>query len=134
MGNIVADEVDPLAEAEVFLTRGRGSDAESVLKDAIAKDPTRYELKRKLLAIYRQRHDASAFDPLAKELYTELGGRRGELWDRLETMGCCLNPENRVLRADSWSVGAASTEPLQETAFQSEDWRRHVVATHDRFF
>lgn len=62
MGYIVTDEVDPLAEAEAYLTRGRDRDAESVLKHAIAKDPTRYELKLKLLAIYRQRHDASAFD------------------------------------------------------------------------
>ncbi len=85
MGNIVTD--DPLAEAEAYLTRGRGKDAESVLKEAIAQDPSRYTLKLELLAIYRQRHDASSFDPLAEELYAELGGR-------------CLNPHNRVPRAD----------------------------------
>ena len=104
MNNIVTDEADPLAEAEAYLTRGRDRNAESVLKEAIAKDPSRYELKLaelklELLAIYRQRHDASAFDPLAEELYAELGGRGGELWDRLEAMGRCLNPHNPVPRA-----------------------------------
>lgn len=130
MGNIVANEVDPLDEAEAYLTGGRDRDAESVLKDAIAKDPKRYELKLKLLAIYHQRHDASAFDPLAEELYAALGGRRDELWERLETMGRCLNPHNRVPRADSQSLGTASTESLQGTAFQSENrQRRHAALT-----
>lgn len=120
MGNMVVEAVDPLAQAEAYLTRGRDREAESVLIDAVTQDPTQYELKLKLLAIYHQRRDASAFEPLAEELYAALRGRGGELWNRLEAMGRCLNPHNRVPRADSWSVGTASTEPLQETAFQDK--------------
>ena len=124
MGEIVADEVDPLAEAEAYLTRGRDGDAESVLKDAIAQDPTRYELKLKLLAIYRQRQDASAFDPLAEELYTTLKGRHGELLHWLEAMGRSLNPHDRAPRADPWPVEMASEEPPLESRFQSKTCRR----------
>jgi hypothetical protein len=124
MGEIVADEVDPLGEAEACLTLGRDREAESVLKDAIAQDPMRYELKLKLLAIYHERRDASAFDPLAEELYAALRGRHDELFHRLEAMGRCLNPHNRAPRADPWSVGIPSEELPPESKFESEACRR----------
>jgi hypothetical protein len=124
MGEIVADEVDPLAEAEAYLTRGRDGDAESILKDAVAQDPTRYELKLKLLAIYRERRDASAFDPLAEELYAALKGRHGELLHRLEAMGHHLNPRNGVSRSDPLSSGVTSDAPPSDSRFQSEICRR----------
>ncbi len=100
MGNSLTEEVDPLAEAEAYLAHGHDGDAEHILKDAIAKDPARYELTIKLLAIYCQRHDEVAFSVLADELSTALGGRGGELWDQVEALGRRLNPDNPVSRAD----------------------------------
>jgi pilus assembly protein FimV len=55
MGNISTDEVDPLAETEVYLAYGRDEQAEEILKEAVAKDPSRHELKVKLLEIYAGR-------------------------------------------------------------------------------
>ncbi len=112
MGNSLTEEVDPLAEANAYLAHGHDEDAEHILKDAIAKDPTRHELTIKLLDLYRQHRDQVAFYVLAEELYTVLGGHGGELWNRVEAMGRRLNPDHPV-----------SGIP-QDTASQTEDRHR----------
>ena len=93
------------------------------------------ELKLELLAIYRERHDASAFDPLAEDLYAELGGRGGELWDRLEAMGRCLNPHNCVPRAlpgDNMHGGVATQRDVSairdDRGFERRKRPRRTIA------
>ncbi len=83
MGNSSTDEVDPLVEADAYLAHGHDEDAAHVLKDAIANDPMRHDLTIKLLDLYREQRDQVAFYVLAEELYTTLGGRGGELWNRV---------------------------------------------------
>ena len=41
MGAMQADEVDPIAEAEVYMAYGRDQQAMEVLQDAIRRDPGR---------------------------------------------------------------------------------------------
>jgi pilus assembly protein FimV len=98
MGNIHTDEVDPIAEAEVYLAYGRDEQAEEILKDAIVKDPARQELKGKLLEIYFQRNDVAGFETLAEELYAALEGKGGKVWDKAEEMGQKLSPSNPMFR------------------------------------
>lgn len=105
MGTTHTDEVDPVAEAEVYLAYGRDETAEEILKDAIVKNPERNELKVKLLEIYHQRNDARGFETLAEELYAALGGRGGKLWEKVEDMGRKLNPENPLFRGGAPAGG-----------------------------
>ncbi len=116
MGNISTDEVDPLAETEVYLAYGRDEQAEEILKDAVAKDPSRQELKVKLLEIYHQRNDVPAFETLAEELYAALEGRGGELWNRVAEMGRRLNPENPMFHGAAITEAPSITQPAAATA------------------
>ena len=77
LGNIDTDEVDPIAEAEVYLAYGRDAQAEEILKDALKKDPQRQEIYLKLLEIHAQHNKPSAFETVASELYavTQRPGR-----------------------------------------------------------
>lgn len=111
MGQVHTDEVDPIAEAEVYLAYGRDETAEEILKEAIVKYPERHELKQKLLEIYFQRNDVNAFETLAEELYAALGGRGGKIWEKVEEMGHKLNPANPMFRG-----GASSERRAQESA------------------
>lgn len=113
MGNIHTDEVDPIAEAEVYLAYGRDETAEEILKEAMVKNPDRQELKLKLLEIYHQRNDISAFETLAEELYAAQGGRGGKNWDKVEEMGRKLNPDNPMFRggAPGKTTAAAPVKP-----------------------
>ena len=110
MGNIHTDEVDPVAEAEVYLAYGRDEQAEEILKEAVVKDPSRHELRVKLLEIYHQRNDVSAFETLAEELYAALEGRAGPPWDKVEEMGRKLNPENPMFRGGAPKPSTATAE------------------------
>jgi len=38
LGNIDTNDVDPIAEAEVYMAYGRDAQAEEILKEAMAKD------------------------------------------------------------------------------------------------
>jgi hypothetical protein len=75
LGNIDTDEVDPIAEAEVYLAYGRDAQAEEILKDALKKDPQRQEIYLKLLEIHAQHNKPSAFESVASELYSVSHGQ-----------------------------------------------------------
>ncbi len=89
----VTEEVDPLAEAEIYLAYGRDAQAEEILKEALAANPRRHEVHLKLLEIYAKRKDAAAFDPIARELHGATGGQ-GEIWQQAARLGYQLDPQN----------------------------------------
>ncbi len=114
VGAMHTDEVDPLAEADVYLAYGRDEQAEEILKEAVAKDGGRLELKVKLLEIYAQRHDRKTFEIVAEEIYAASEGR-GPLWEKVEEMGRKLDPEHPLFRGDRREAAAgaeADDEPL----------------------
>jgi pilus assembly protein FimV len=100
MGNMQADEVDPLAEAEVYMAYGRDEQAEEVLKEAASKNPDRHELKLKLLEIYQTRKDISSFETLAEELYPADGNIPMAVWVKVAEMGKIVNPENPLFQGE----------------------------------
>ena len=108
MGTMQADEVDPIAEAEVYLAYGRDEQAEEVLKEAISRDGSRAELKLKLLEIYQQRSDVTSFETLAEELYPAQGAAGDESWQRVAEMGSKLNPNNPLFKKAAAATLAAS--------------------------
>ena len=129
MGNIATDEVDPIAEADVYLAYGRDEQAEEILKDAIIKSPTRHELKEKLLEIYAQRGDSGAFETLAEELYAALEGHGGELWDRVSGMGSTLSPGNPMFQGGAPAPGGAVEEPTGPVLDASDGLEMTTPAT-----
>lgn len=108
-GMIDTNEVDPIAEAEVYMAYGRDVQAEEILKDAIAKEPKRYELHLKLLEIYAGRKDTGAFETLAGEMYAALGAT-DPIWAKVAEMGRRLEADN-PLYAQSGTVAPTEVEP-----------------------
>lgn len=102
---IDTNDVDPIAEAEVYMAYGRDAQAEEILKDAISKEPKRYELHLKLLEMYASRKDNSAFEAIAGELYTTLGAE-DPTWAKVAVLGAELEPGNPLYDA-SKSVGSS---------------------------
>lgn len=97
-GMIDAHDVDPIAEAEVYMAYGRDAQAEEILKDAIQKDPQRQELKLKLLEIYHGAENMAAFETLASDLYAK-AGPNDPAWSKVVSMGHKLDPNNPLYRA-----------------------------------
>lgn len=90
---IDAAEVDPIAEAEVYIAYGRDVQAEEILKDALLKDPSRQEVRQKLLELYAARPDVGNFEKLAREFHASTDGQ-GQAWARIAAMGMGIDPTN----------------------------------------
>ena len=110
LGNIDTDEVDPIAEAEVYLAYGRDAQAEEILKDALKKDPQRQEIYLKLLEIHAQHNKPSAFETVASELYSVSGGQ-GEVWQKAMTLGRQLDPTNPLFAEAGGGAAFAAATP-----------------------
>jgi pilus assembly protein FimV len=94
-GSIDTDEVDPVAEAEVYIAYGRDAQAEEILKEAMAKDKSRHEITVKLLEIYHQRKSIQAFDTVARELKDTIGADN-PMWAKVAAMGASIDPQNAL--------------------------------------
>jgi len=115
------NEVDPVAEADVYMAYGRYKQAEELIRDAIQDDPDRHELKLKMLEIYNAAKNGEAFEAQAEELYAVLGGAGGPMWDRVVEMGQQLCPENPLFGGVPEPVAEPETpEPAAEPEVPSE--------------
>ncbi len=106
-GSIDTDEVDPVAEAEVYIAYGRDAQAEEILKEAMARDKNRHEIGLKLLEIYHARKSATAFETVAKELRTA-AGESSAIWQKAAAMGVQIDPSNPLYGGGSGSAAASA--------------------------
>jgi pilus assembly protein FimV len=111
-------DVDPIAEAEVYMAYGRDAQAEEILKDAISKEPQRYELQLKLLEMYAARKDNSAFETVAGDLYSRLGADDAT-WKKVAAMGLSFDPDNPLYKMDKTLV-TTTTEALDVSDFAAD--------------
>lgn len=94
-GAIDTGEVDPIAEAEVYIAYGRDAQAEEILLDALKQDPSRHEVRMKLMELYASKSDVQHFEKLAQEMHDAFDGR-GALWAKAAAMGLALDPANHL--------------------------------------
>lgn len=118
-GTIDTDEVDPVAEADVYMAYGRDTQAEEILLEALQKDPQRTAIHAKLLEIYANRRSLKQFETLASELYAQTAGV-GPDWDKVALLGAALDPGNPLYGGGSPSPAAAADSLLSEPSAVSE--------------
>ena len=112
-----SNEVDPVAEADVYIAYGRDAQAEEILKEALRTQPDRHAVRVKLLEIYSNRKDLRAFEVLATELYGLTKGE-GDDWAQAASMGAAIDPNNPLYASGKKGAGEAPliapTQPLDE--------------------
>lgn len=109
-----AGDVDPVAEADVYLAYGRDLQAEEILKEAMRSNPSRVAIHLKLLEIYAKRRDVKAFEVVAVEAYRLTSGH-GDDWNKVSELGKELDPQNSLYQPGgqpSDSQGAQATQML----------------------
>lgn len=107
-------DVDPIAEADVYMAYGRDAQAEEILHEALAKSPDRHEIRLKLLEIHAARKNLIAFESVAGELYAALGGQTGSIWDKAAELGRSIDPTNALYGGNPKVVAA---QPVVEMPF-----------------
>ncbi|MCU6500316.1 pilus assembly protein FimV [Rugamonas sp. A1-17] len=100
------NEVDPVAEADVYIAYGRDAQAEEILKEALRSHPERHAVRLKLLEIYTARKDARSFESQASELYSMTRGQ-GDEWTQAAVMGQALDPGNPLYAEGHAASGEA---------------------------
>ncbi|MBM3344179.1 MAG: hypothetical protein FJY56_19010 [Betaproteobacteria bacterium] len=103
----VTDVVDPIEEAQVYIDHGRDTQAEEILKEAMAANPERKDVQLKLLEIYAARGDKNEFNRLAGDLHRQTGGA-GDFWKRAAVMGYAVDPTNPLYPATGEVVDLAA--------------------------
>jgi pilus assembly protein FimV len=86
-------DVDPVAEADVYLAYGRDLQAEEILKEAMRTTPDRLAVRTKLLEVYAKRRDIKGFELLATQLYALTRGG-GLDWARAQELGRQFDTDN----------------------------------------
>lgn len=89
------DDVDPVAEADVYLAYGRDLQAEEILKDALRTQPQRVAIHQKLLEIYAKRRDVKAFEAIAALAFNLTDGTGAE-WEQICEKGLAIDPDNAL--------------------------------------
>jgi pilus assembly protein FimV len=120
-GGETSEEVDPVAEAEIFLAYGRDAQAEELLKEALENSPNRNEIHLKLLQIYAGRKDAKSFEKVARDLQQATGGS-GEIWDQAVALGYQVDPDNARYATGKASAGAVAAGMVAATAAENVDF------------
>lgn len=90
-----ADDVDPVAEADVYLAYGRDMQAEEILKDALRSNPGRVAIHQKLLEIFAKRRDIKGFEEIATQAFKVTNGS-GPDWERVCELGLSIEPSNAL--------------------------------------
>jgi pilus assembly protein FimV len=109
------NEVDPVAEADVYIAYGRDAQAEEILKEALRTQPERLPVRLKLLEIYAARKDPRAFEAQAKEL-NKLTNGTGDEWAQAAALGLTIDPLNPLYAGFGAPAPAPSAEEQDQQA------------------
>ncbi len=116
MGTIDSSEVDPVAEAEVYIAYGREAQAEEILREALIRDPHRPDVATKLAEISAAQGRREEFDRISADVLAM--DRSGEYRQKLADIALAHFPghsltnsvESASKNAASLSLAAATTE------------------------
>ena len=110
----VTGDVDPIAEADVYLAYNRDVQAEEILKEAKRNAPKRTDIQVKLLEIYAKRQDMEAFDAGAQELHLLTDGE-GDDWAKVRMLARDLGSTHSLFKVagSAFAVSADSVSANQ---------------------
>lgn len=108
-------DVDPVAEADVYLAYGRDVQAEEILKEALRNQPERLSVHVKLAEIYVKRHDIKGLEGIARGLQ-EVSHAQAPEWQRVVEMGRHMDPTNPFFAAAGTANAASAAQPTSAFA------------------
>ncbi len=124
-------DVDPVAEADVYLAYGRDLQAEEILKEAMRSNPERMAIRTKLLEVYAKRRDTKGFEMLATQLFGLTRGE-GEDWAKAQELGLQIDPDNPLFQPGG-TPDRAPDSALPSDALGASTLPQSVTPEQSRF-
>ncbi len=125
-------DVDPVAEADVYLAYGRDLQAEEILKEALRAQPDRMAIRSKLLEVYAKRRDTKGFELLATQLFTLTGGQ-GEDWKGAQELGAQIDPDNPLYQPGGKPALPPGADSLAQEPLGASTMPQSVLPTPSQF-
>ncbi len=125
-------DVDPVAEADVYLAYGRDLQAEEILKEALRAQPDRMAIRGKLLEVYAKRRDTKGFELLATQLFTLTGGQ-GEDWKAAQELGAQIDPDNPLYQPGGQPALPPGADSLAQEPLGASTMPQSVLPTPSQF-
>ena len=107
MGTIDSGEVDPVAEAEVYIAYGREAQAEEILREALQRDSQRPDVATKLAEIAATQGKRDSFDQLAADIVAM--DRTGEYKPKLAAIAAAHFAGHPLAGASNTPTGSGAT-------------------------
>jgi pilus assembly protein FimV len=120
---LVADDVDPVAEADVYLAYGRDLQAEEILREALRTQPGRIAIHQKLADILAKRNDAHGLEEVAALAFKVTDGMGAE-WARICELGLGIDPNNALYQPGGLPLPPIDIPAAEEDAqldFETND-------------
>ena len=110
--------LDPIAEADVYLTYEKYDKAEALLNHAIQAEPGRQELKLKLLEVYALSHNIAAFNSASDILYASVSGDdQHPIWQQACVLAMEIGSESPLFAKSQ----ANTAELVEEVKDKNDD-------------
>jgi len=107
--------LDPIAEADVYLTYEKYDKAEVLLNHAIQAEPGRQELKLKLLEVHALSHNISAFNSAADILYASISGDdQHPIWQQACVLAMEIGSESPLFATSQANAAELKDEELKD--------------------
>ena len=107
MGTIDSGEVDPVAEAEVYIAYGREAQAEEILREALQRDPQRPDVATKLAEISATQGKRDSFDKLAADIVAM--DRTGDYKQKLAALAAIHFPGHPLAGTTAHTASSTAT-------------------------
>jgi pilus assembly protein FimV len=124
-----AGDVDPVAEADVYLAYGRDLQAEEILKEALRTTPSRVAIHAKLAEIYSKRRDVKGLESISGEAFRLTSGS-GPEWSYITELGRDLDPGNALYQPGGQPLPGAMTGPAKSEALAAAFGSHTIPVPH----
>ncbi len=108
-------EIDPIEQADLYLTYGKAVQAVTVLNEALEENPRRKELYVKLLDIYANLDRHEEYLDLAERMRGRFGPHNAA-WQEVAAQGTRLFPGNALFATSEEAATATTPEPVTEVS------------------
>ena len=112
--NVDHGDIDPLAEADVYLAYGRYQQAEDLLRQAIKDYPDRDDCKLKLLEIFHASSNKEDFEKYAGELASQGKKEDRDFWSKATELSKDICPDSAIFSALAASTAAVFSTDSEE--------------------
>ena len=105
-------EVDPVAEADVYMQYGRDAHAEDILKDALKQNPNRHPVRLKLMELYASKRNTDALNTQFDAL-SQLTQASGDDWEAGQQIMAATQGNTTLIKAAQSSKSSSIASLIQ---------------------